>query len=342
MSSDTLSQNEIDLLLGGAGSGTAAPKAPVQRQTFTDVQVYDFRRPHRVSKDRLRTLEAMYERLTKSLEGWLLGRIRGQIELRLQSVEQFSFGEFVLSLPIPCASYIVDVHDSGGQQGVIDFGHDFAYFMVDRLFGGSGPPSIPDRAMTPIERMALRGVAERVMTQLSEVWHDYVPLDLLLSGFESIPEILRVANREDPVLVAIIEIKVENTTSMVSLCLPFTVLEKFFTGNGRHRVNVLTGSEREREMNRESTETSLRATHVSVSARLPEFRMQMRDLAALRVGGVLSTGISCRSELEVRVGDQPRFRAAAGRVGPSLAVRVLETIGTAELPSPPSPTESED
>ncbi len=47
-------------------------------------------------------------------------------------------------------------------------------------------------------------------------------------------------------------------------------------------------------------------------------------------------------KLELRVGDQPRFRAAAGRVGPSLAVRVLETIGTAELPSPPSPTESED
>lgn len=82
--------------------------------------MYDFRRPHRVSKERLRTLEAMYERLVKSLEGWLIGRVRGQVELSLQSVEQFSFGEFVLSLPTPCASYIFDVRDTGGQQGVID------------------------------------------------------------------------------------------------------------------------------------------------------------------------------------------------------------------------------
>jgi flagellar motor switch protein FliM len=72
MSSETLSQTDIDRLLGGARSGTtpfggAAP----------DVQVYDFRRPHRVSKERLRTLEAMYERLVKGLEAWLITRVRG-------------------------------------------------------------------------------------------------------------------------------------------------------------------------------------------------------------------------------------------------------------------------
>ena len=133
MASDTLSQNEIDALLGGSGRAAS----PVLLSGDQNVQVYDFRRPHRVSKERLRTLEAMYERLVKSLEGWLIGRVRGQVEMRLQSVEQFSFGEFTLSLPTPCASYMVDIRNSGGQQGVIDFGHEFAYFLVDRLFGGA-------------------------------------------------------------------------------------------------------------------------------------------------------------------------------------------------------------
>ncbi len=150
MSSETLSQSEIDNLLR---RGSSAATAPAANAPAMDVQIYDFRRPSRVSKEKLRTLESMYERLVKSLEGWLIGRVRGQIELQLQSIEPFSFGEFIFSLPTPCASYLFDIADSGGQQGVIDIGHEFAYFLVDRFFGGgSGNLTSMDRSLTPIER----------------------------------------------------------------------------------------------------------------------------------------------------------------------------------------------
>ena len=329
MSSETLSQSEIDALLGG--SGPAVQSAPiVQRSGTAEVQVYDFRRPHRISKERLRTLVAMYERLVKSLESWLMGRARGHLEMRLQSVEQYSFGEFTLSLPTPCASYILDIHDSGGQQGIIDLGHDFAYFLVDRLFGGSGEPTIPNRGLTPLERMAIRGGVERIAALLSEVWQDYVQLDLTIGGFESIPDILRAVNREDPVLVANVEVSAGNMNSLILLCLPFSVLETFFSSGPNRSSDSVTGSERERAVNRIVTEKSLRATRVDVAARLAEFRLPMRELAALRVGGVLATGIPIDAELEVRVGTQPRFRAAPGRVGGRLAVRLLESLENSE------------
>lgn len=327
MGSETLSQNEIDALLGG-GSRSVAPVAIASADAMQEAQVYDFRRPHRISKEKLRTLEAMYERFAKSLEGWLLGRVRGGVQLSLQSVEHFSFGEFTLSLPTPCASYTFDIRETGGQQGVIDFGHEFAYFLVDRLFGGSGTPALPDRALTPIERMAVRFVAERVMTLVSEIWQDYIEMDLGLAGFESIPEILRIANREDPVLVANIEINVLDTRSVLCICLPFAVLEKFFAGGTELRATVL-GSQHEKEENRSHAERSLRNTRVSVAARLPDFRISMRELLSLTSGSVLATGVPRSSQLDVLVGGQHRFRAMPGRVGPSLAVQVLDAIGAA-------------
>src|SRR5688500_7144609 len=111
MSSEILSQTDIDKLLGGDAAGKQkADRAKDAREAL----LYDFRRPHRVSKERLRTLEAMYERLVKSMEGWIMGRVRGKVELTLQGVEQLSFSEFALSLPTPCCSYVVDIHDSGG------------------------------------------------------------------------------------------------------------------------------------------------------------------------------------------------------------------------------------
>ncbi|HET8653999.1 MAG TPA: FliM/FliN family flagellar motor switch protein [Longimicrobiaceae bacterium] len=330
MASGTLSQNEIDRLLGRAG-GIVEPVAP--RRSEPDVQLYDFRRPHRVSKERLRTLEAMYEQLVKTLEGWLIGRVRGQLELRLQSVEQFSFGEFILSLPTPCASYLVDIGDSGGQQGIIDFGQEFASFLVDRLFGGSGPPRVLDRALTPIERMAVRVVAERITALVEEAWKDHVPLSLDLAGFESIPEILLGANRDDPVLVATVEVVSAGTSSLLIVCLPFVVLEKFFSSSRDQKVNRRAGPSLASD--RGVAEAVLRGTSVQLAARLPEFRLPMRELAALSVGGVLSTGIARDSELVVTLNGQPRFLATAGRIGRRLALQItadLHPEGAGETP----------
>lgn len=326
MSSDALSQTDIDRLLGGRGKPT--PRGTPLRE----VQTYDWRRPARVSKERLRTLEAMYERLVKNLEAWLVSRVRGQMEIRLQSVEQFAFSEFTLSLPTPCSSFLFDIVGTG-QKGVIDFGPEFSYYVIDRLFGGEGSGVIYPRSLTPIERMAVRSVADKVATLLQEIWQDHVPMELNVTAFESSPEILQIANREDPVLVANIEITAGNATSLVLICLPFSVLDKFFGSTGQQRLSLLTTSEQEREASRKRSEASLRITKVPLHARLPEFHLTMRELASLEVGSVIPTGIPKDARVIVRAGTQERFIGHPGRVAGNLAVRILESVHGAPVAS---------
>jgi flagellar motor switch protein FliM len=328
--SQQLSQVDIDrMMLGGQ------PDRPVVRRT-SEVQIYDFARPHRVSKDRLHVLEAMYGRLVKSFEGWLMGRVRSVVDLKLQSVEQISFGEYMLSLPPSCNSFILDIkdkegEDAVGEQGVIDIGRELAYFLVDRLFGGGSDTTILDRALTPIERLAIRVVAERLMMLVQEIWEDHIELELGLAGFESIPEIIQAAAREAPVLVTNITATFGGITSLVSITLPLSVLEKFFV-NGSTRSSAQQ-ARREPPGQRIIAEGALRATRVEVAARLPEFRLTMRDIAGLKVGSMLSTGIPVDSPVSLFVGRQARFRTAAGRVGRKLAVRVLEPLSAESLPS---------
>jgi flagellar motor switch protein FliM len=303
-----------------------------------DVVVYDFHRPHRVSKDRLRTLEAMYGRLVKSFEGWLIGRVRGVVDLQLESVEQISFGEYVQSLPQSCNSFLLDIKDRGGddavgEQAVIDLGRELAFFLVDRLFGGGAEMIIPDRALTPIERLAVRVVAERIMGLVAEVWQDHIQLELGLAGFESIPEIIQAASREAPVLVTNISAKFRETSSLISICLPLSVLEKFFGMSGAK--TTAHSPRREPPGQRVASENALRATHIDISARLPDFRLAMRDIAALKAGSMLSTGIPVDSTVNLLVGNQVRFKTAPGRVGRKLAVRVLEPLSGDLLPSSP-------
>lgn len=332
MNSDSLSQQEIDLLFGGTPA--PEPALPGGRASQADIQVYDFRRPSRISKDRQRTLEGMYAQLTKSMESWLVGRVRSQVEVQLLGVEQFTFGEFLLSLTTPCTSYIFDIVNSGGQQGMVDFGRDFAFYLVDRLLGGNGRLVVLDRALTPLERMVVRTVAERLVELLIEVWQDHVPLELELSRFEMVPDMIQIVNREDPVLVANVEVSAEHFRSLVLICLPFAVLEKFFTGDTTRRVSWAPGADRERAADRIAVEQSLRTTAMDISVRFPAVPLTMRELAALRPGSLLETGLPVDSELEVLISGEPRFRAVAGRAGRSLAVRIVGETGGEPVSSP--------
>lgn len=331
MSHDSLSQSQIDALLGRGAGGAAAPVVPVSQGV--DTQLYDFRRPHRISTDKMRSLKGLYESLGKSVEGWLLSRVRGDVQVSLQGVEQYSFGEFTLSLPTPCASYTFDIKNTGGQGGVIDFGTDFAFFLVDRLFGGSTDVAVPHRALTPLERMSVRSIADRVLGYLGESWREYVDMDLTLAGFESVPDMLRVANRDDPVLVATYEVRAGANSSLLICCLPFAVLEKFFAG-GTERRSTILGSEEERAENARLAERALRTTRIAVAARLPQFRLSLRELLSLQQGSLVATGIPRTAEIDVLIGQQRRFQAAPGRVGPALAVRLTDDV----MPAPESVT----
>jgi flagellar motor switch protein FliM len=330
VASESLSQSEIDALLSATATGPSSE--PVVAEPSADGTVrYDFRRPNRISKEKLRSLEMVYDRFARSLENWLGGRVRGGVQLRLQGLDHFSFGEFAATLPTPCAAYTFSVNGAPHQQGLIDFGHEFAYFLVDRLFGGAAAPAFPSRSLTPIERMVVRSIADRVLVVLQDVWQDYVALELSLVGFESIPEVMRVASPEDPVLVASLEVTMGETQSLLQACLPFAALESFFEAGIEGRTTV-PGSDAEQLASRAVAEGSLRATRTRVAVRLPAFDLPIRNLVALTVGQVLETPVRTEAPVEVYVGSQRRFRAMPGRLGTSLAIRLTE--GLLDPPEP--------
>lgn len=322
--SESLSQQEIDALFSGGAEKAAAPAAPAQPSR--DVQAYDFGRPARISKDRKRSLVAIYDLLAKSLEGWLTARCRDPVEMEVVSVEALTFGEFTMALRSPCASFVIEVNGRGGHQGVVDFGHELAFFLVDRLMGGGTRVLTLERGLTPMERLVVRIACERVTTQFVEAWKDYVKLELAVTGFESVPEMLQAANREDPVLVANLRVRAGDMSSTLLVSLPFPVLEKFFTGDSNRRPLALEGSPRERRQDRQRLERSVLSSGLDVAARLPEIRVPLGRLAGLTPGSTLLTQLTPDASLEILVDGQHRYQASAGRSGRRIAVRITDEV----------------
>ena len=109
---EVLDQSEVDALLAAVDTGKvqAESTAPAQvfggRNTQVDVQLYDFKRPERVSKDQMRALEALHEGFGRNFGAALSGYLRTIIEVSVAHIEQLTW---CTDLHTSCRNYMTGV-----------------------------------------------------------------------------------------------------------------------------------------------------------------------------------------------------------------------------------------
>ena len=184
---DPLTQKDIDQLLKSAAGGGGSARG---RKLTADVVPYNFLRPPRISKDRRVQLEAIGARFALSLQSMFSSRLRTPTDVTCM-VEQVTLSEFVLSIANPCAVFVFNLGGSAGGQAAIDLSTDLGFFIVDRVFGGPGESTRLDRALTPLEQTVVRGFAEKILALFRESWHDHVPFQPQIVGFEATPDMLQ-------------------------------------------------------------------------------------------------------------------------------------------------------
>jgi len=93
---DILSQEEIDMLI----RAVAQPDAALEQEPEEEGEpLYDFTKPNKFSKEHLRALHRIHDQFSRTYSGLMSAKLRNRLEMRVHSVEQLAFGDFVSSLP---------------------------------------------------------------------------------------------------------------------------------------------------------------------------------------------------------------------------------------------------
>ncbi|HEY2147440.1 MAG TPA: hypothetical protein VGH32_05855 [Pirellulales bacterium] len=111
MVGDVLSQAEVESLLTAMESGAAKKSpdpyvagppdlAPLIRPR-DKVTPYDFKRPERVGKEQMRAMQTLHEGFSRNFGAALSGLLRSIVEVKLTSVDQLTYSEFIFSLENP-------------------------------------------------------------------------------------------------------------------------------------------------------------------------------------------------------------------------------------------------
>ncbi len=136
---------------------SSKPEAAKKPLPKARILAYDFKRPERVGKEQMRALQSLHEGLGRNLGASLSAVLRTIIEVKLISVDQLTYSEFVYSLEIPTCFNLLKPMPLEGNW-ILDISPSLLYPIIDRMLGGEiSAESTLKRPLSEIEmRLANR------------------------------------------------------------------------------------------------------------------------------------------------------------------------------------------
>jgi len=322
---EILSQQEIDNLLSGmsAGKGEAVPE-PVEIETSVHEAVnFDFRLPHRLSKNQLRTFQAVHDSFGEAFGSYLVSRMQTTVSVNVLSVDQLFYSEFVLSIASPSCLYIFRIMESDALAA-LEVSPQLVLAMVEHLMGGVAEGSKEARLITKIEQSIVKGIVQRALMEIQRAWKTIADLTFKLERYENEGDFAQLAPASEIVMVISFEVAIGRQKYLMNLCFPTFALEEVFAKLNVQHFSALAAANREGDRSA-TIQKHLGETPLAATALLGEAKLTLRELLNLEPGDVLRTSIPVGGEVAVMLGGRPRFWGTPGISRGKVSVKITRT-----------------
>jgi flagellar motor switch protein FliM len=333
---DILSQSEVESLLAALDTGPQRTDpqqgaATARSDAFGgQVSVYDFKRPERVSKEQMRAFQAMHDGFSREFGAVLSGMLRTIVEVKLSSVDQLTYGEFVFSLENMTCFNVMRAEGLDGHM-ILDLTPSIIFPIVDRLLGGgkSAKYSIPSRPLTEIELRLIDRIIERAIDGLEKTWASVCELKLRVTQVESNPQLVQIVPPNEVIVLISFEITMGEIRGIMNLCIPFNTIEPLMGNLSSDTWSAYTkrSVDPRQKLN---LQTGVGKGKVKMVVGLAETRLTAREIMGLSVGDVIMTEKGREQPLDVYIEGRPLFQGSAGVLKGHKAIQISGAIARTE------------
>ena len=329
MADDVLSQAEVESLISAMESSSPLAKAsPLPTSTARGpgrqrekIVAYDFKRPERVGKEQMRALQSLHEGFGRNFGAALSALLRSIVEVKLTSVDQLTYSEFVFSLENPTCFNLLRAEPLEGNL-ILDINPSILYPIIDRLLGGgkdAGP--VARRPLTEIELRLVGRITGLFLHELKRAWENVLPLKLSVERVESNPQLVQIVPPNEVVILISFELGLGDIRGMINLCIPFNSIERV---SAKLAANTWASYNRSGStpQSRSLLGSRLDQAQVDVVVTLAQTRLSTGDLIGLRVGDVITTDKDVRTPIDVAVQGVNKFLASPGALKGYKAIRI--------------------
>jgi flagellar motor switch protein FliM len=320
---DVLSQSEIDELLSALSTGKLEPDQ-VQEDEKHKIKLYDFKSPQKFSKDHIRTLELIHDNFARIISNYLTGQIRVNVKVKIQTVEQITYEEFIHSVQNPTIMTVFKMPPLTGSI-LFETNSQFSFQVLDILLGGSGDRKSNNNEFSEIDKNIMLNVTTGMLANLKLAWEDILDVQPEIEGIETNPAINQTLAPNEPVALITFSVEMGKSNTYINLCIPYLSLEKVLD-----KLVVQYWFQNEdvelKEESKHKLEIGLNPVEVGVSVELGETQISVDDFLKLTNGDILKLDNKFRSPVKVYVEDQEYYYAKPGIFGKNMGVAILDII----------------
>jgi flagellar motor switch protein FliM len=326
---ERFSQQEIDSLLSGiTPAGEKTPAQPAGEKTHErEVVTFDFRLPHRLSKNQLRTLQAVHESFAETLSSYLVSRLQTNVAIGVTLVDQLFYSEYVLSIPGPSCLYVFRILESDATA-IMELSPQLVLAMVSRLLGGSSEVPAKPRLITKIEQNIVRGMVQRALGDLQKAWKSIAPLTFVQERYETEGDFAQIAPTTEIVLVVSFDVTIGDQKLPMNVCFPTFALDEVLAKLNTQNVDTLADTAPSNEWTDQILDR-LSGTPVPATGILGTTSVTLRELLALEKGDVIRTNIPIHDEVRILIGGAARIWGRPGIANSKVAVKITRTSSDA-------------
>ena len=342
MGGDVLSQAEVESLLNAMSSeesagesariaspapaAVKAASAPaVQARSREKITPYDFKRPERVGKEQMRALQTLHEGFGRNFAAGLSAMLRSMVEVKLTSVDQLTYSEFVFSLENPTCFNLLKADPLEGNL-ILDIKPSILYPIIDRLLGGGREGgALARRPLTEIELRIVSRITGLFLVELRTAWENVLDLDLQVIRVESNPQLVQIVPPNEVIVLISFELTIGEVRGMVNLCIPYNSIERIsskLTANSW----ISYGRQQTSPQNAQQISKAISSSLVELKVQLARTRITTGELIGLRVGDLIATEHDIRRPLVAMLEGVPKFHVSPGAFKGHKAICVQETL----------------
>jgi len=335
MSSDFLSQEEVDALLRGVTG--ESDEQPQDESDTKGTRPYNMATQERIVRGRMPTLELINERFARYLRIGLFNYMHRNVEVSVGPIKVQKYAEFIRNLVVPTNLNLVTARPLRGT-GLMIFDPNLVFLVVDNMFGGDGRfhTRVEGRDFTPTEQRIIQGMLNVVFTEYARAWAPVFKFNLEYVRSEMNSQFANIATPSEVVVATSFTIELGGSPAEMHICFPYSMLEPIRDllystmqsdqlTSDRRWIKLLT--------------RQLQTVEVALTCNFGTAGLRLRDIVEMRVGDVIPLNVP--AELVTEVDGVPVFKCHHGTKNRRYAVKLTQFVRADEGDSPSQPGEQD-
>ena len=322
-----LSQDEIDALLDIAEQGEDIDESPVEKVVSKEknYSIYDFKKPNRISTEQFKAFSTMHDKMLRDFITDLSSMLRKIVDVKLYSIEQMTYGEFILSIPQITSLNTLSIKPMEGRI-VIECNPGISHKIIAELLGSGAVNTNDnlDRELTEIEIEIFDHFYTMFIKNLYKTWDDISTLNFKIESRDTNANAIQIISDHEIVLLVVLEITIDEESGFLSICYPISYIEPLLN---KIVEKVFSEGKNRKSSRKKDITTLISGAKMKVDSIMAEAELTVEEILNLKEDDViLFNKNATSSSAKVYINKKEKFLSISGISNNRKAIQIQSNL----------------